>query len=112
MIKGAREHHEYDDGIVVTKPNGRVIPCILRTISTGVTVAVGHFTSMPRKLYKVTANNYGWDSARTLYFETKEEAQAAYEKHPAADRVQYVGRFSDARVAELTRSEDDMWLCA
>lgn len=22
MIKGAREHHEYDDGIVMTKPNG------------------------------------------------------------------------------------------
>ena len=40
-----------------------------------------------KKLYKVTVNNYGWDSARTLYFETKEEEQAAYEKYPAADRV-------------------------
>ena len=28
-----------------------------------------------------------------------------------ADRVQYAGRFSEARAAELTRSEDDMWLC-
>lgn len=63
-----------------------------------------------KKLYKVTVNNYGWDSARTLYFETKEEAQAAYEKYPAADRVQYAGRFSATRSAELTR--DDMWLCA
>lgn len=63
-----------------------------------------------KKLYKVTVNNYGWDSARTLYFETKEEAQAAYEKYPAADRVQYAGRFSATRAAELTR--DDMWLCA
>ena len=40
-----------------------------------------------KKLYKVTVNNYGWDSTRTLYFETKEEEQAAYEKYPAADRV-------------------------
>lgn len=63
-----------------------------------------------KKLYKVTVNNYGWDSARTLYFETKEAAQAAYEKYPAADRVQYAGRFSATRAAELTR--DDMWLCA
>ena len=64
-----------------------------------------------KKLYKVTVNNFGWDSARTLYFETKEAAQAAYEKYPAADRVQYAGRFSEARAAELTRSEDGMWLC-
>lgn len=63
-----------------------------------------------KKLYKVTVNNYGWDSARTLYFETKEAAQAAYEKYPAADRVQYAGLFSATRAAELTR--DDMWLCA
>lgn len=28
-----------------------------------------------------------------------------------ADRVQYAGRFSEARAAELTRSEDDMCLC-
>ena len=55
-----------------------------------------------KKLYKVTVNNYGWDSTKTLYFETKEAAQAAYEKYPAADRVQYAGRFSDALAAELT----------
>ena len=64
-----------------------------------------------KKLYKVTVNNYGWDSTKTLYFETKEAAQAAYEKYPAADRVQYAGRFSDSLAAELTRSEDDMGLC-
>ena len=64
-----------------------------------------------KKLYKVTVNNYGWDSTKTLYFETKEEAQAAYEKYPAADRVQYAGGFSEARAAELTRSEDDMGMC-
>lgn len=64
-----------------------------------------------KKLYKVTVNNYGWDSTKTLYFETKEAAQAAYEKYPAADRVQCAGRFSEARAAELTRSEDDMWPC-
>ena len=28
-----------------------------------------------------------------------------------ADRVQYAGRFSEARAAELTRSEDDTCLC-
>jgi hypothetical protein len=65
-----------------------------------------------KKLYKVTVNNFGWDSTKTLYFETKEAAQAAYEKYPAADRVQYAGRFSATRAAELTRSEDDMGLCA
>ena len=64
-----------------------------------------------KKLYKVTVNNYGWDSTKTLYFETKEAAQAAYEKYPAADRVQYAGRFSETRAAELTRSEEDMGLC-
>ena len=64
-----------------------------------------------KKLYKVTVNNYGWDSARTMYFETKEDARAAYEKYPAADRVQYAGRFSESRAAELTRSEEDMGLC-
>ena len=64
-----------------------------------------------KKLYKVTVNNYGWDTTKTLYFETKEAAQAAYEKYPAADRVQYAGRFSETRAAELTRSEDDMGLC-
>lgn len=64
-----------------------------------------------KKLYKVTVNNFGWDSAKTLYFETKEAAQAAYEKYPAADRVQYAGRFSETRAAELTRAEDDMCLC-
>lgn len=64
-----------------------------------------------KKLYKVTVNNFGWDSTKTLYFETKEAAQAAYEKYPAADRVQYAGRFSETRAAELTRSEDDMGLC-
>ena len=64
-----------------------------------------------KKLYKVTVNNFGWDSTKTLYFETKEDAQAAYEKYPAADRVQYAGRFTEARAAELTRSEDDMGLC-
>lgn len=64
-----------------------------------------------KKLYKVTVNNYGWDSTKTLYFETKEAAQAAYEKYPAADRVQYAGRFSETRAAELTHSEDDMCMC-
>lgn len=64
-----------------------------------------------KKLYKVTVNNFGWDSTKTMYFETKEDAQAAYEKYPAADRVQYAGRFSETRAAELTRSEDDMGLC-
>ena len=64
-----------------------------------------------KKLYKVTVNNFGWDSTKTLYFETKEDAQAAYGKYPAADRVQYAGRFTEARAAELTRSEDDMGLC-
>lgn len=62
-----------------------------------------------KKLYKVTVNNYGWSSAKTLYFATKEEAQAAYEKYPAADQVQYAGNFSDSRAAELVRSEDDTW---
>lgn len=62
-----------------------------------------------KKLYKVTVNNYDWSSAKTLYFETKEAAQAAYEKYPAADPVQYAGNFSDSRAAELVQSEDDMW---
>ena len=55
-----------------------------------------------KKLYKVTVNNYGWDAPKILYFYTKEEAQAAHDKYPAADTVQYAGRFAAKRADELT----------
>lgn len=49
------------------------------------------------KLWKVTVNNFGWNSAKTLYAESKEAAASLAAKYPAADRISYAGNFSDAK---------------
>ena len=45
-----------------------------------------------KKLWKVKVNNWGWDAPRTIYTESREEAEALYNKYPAADKVEYAGR--------------------
>lgn len=53
------------------------------------------------KLWKVTVNNWGWDTPRTYYFQTREEAQQAYDSAPAADPVQYAGLFTEENAQRL-----------
>lgn len=65
-----------------------------------------------KKLWKVTVNEFGWRSPKTLYFETYEDAREAWAEHTAADDVEYAGRFTDEHAAFLLADEDDrdvMW---
>lgn len=55
------------------------------------------------KLWKVTVNNWGWDQAKVLYFESRQEAEQAYTAYPAADPVKYAGNFTDEHAEQLTR---------
>ena len=53
------------------------------------------------KLWSVKVNNWGWDSARTLYAESKEAAAKMAAEFPAADRVKYAGNFREETAAEM-----------
>lgn len=55
-----------------------------------------------KKLWKVRVNNWGWSSPRTKYFESREEAQKCADQHPAADKVEYAGRFTDYNADMMT----------
>lgn len=46
------------------------------------------------KLWKVTVNSWGWDSPMTCYAESREEAEKIRSHFPAADPIQYAGRFT------------------
>lgn len=48
-----------------------------------------------KKLWKVTVNEFGWKSPKTLYFESYEAARKEWALHTAADDVKYAGCFTD-----------------
>lgn len=50
-----------------------------------------------KKLWSVKVNNWGWDSPKTLYAESRSAAE------------QIAGNFSDANAARLLASADDWW---
>lgn len=60
-----------------------------------------------KKLWKVTVNEFGWRSPKTLYFESYESAREAWAAHTAADDVEYAGRFSDKHAAYLLAGFDE-----
>lgn len=60
-----------------------------------------------KKLWKVTVNEFGWRSPKTLYFESYEDARKAWAEHTAADDVVYAGRFTDEHAALLLSSDED-----
>lgn len=47
------------------------------------------------KLWRIRVNNWGWDNPRTYYAESREKAEEIGNKFPAADAVQYAGRFTE-----------------
>ena len=53
------------------------------------------------KLWKVTVNNWGWDNPRTYYAVSREEAEKIRSKFPAADPVQYAGRWTEENAKNL-----------
>lgn len=60
-----------------------------------------------KKLWKVTVNEFGWRSPKTLYFESYENAREAWAEHTAADDVEYAGRFSDKHAAYLLANSEE-----
>lgn len=64
-----------------------------------------------KKLWSVKVNNWGWDSPKTIYADSRSTADQIASRHPASDPVQYAGNFSDARANHLlaATSEDDWW---
>ena len=59
-----------------------------------------------KKLWKVRVNQWGWDSPKTYYAESREAAAAIGEKFPASDNVEYAGNFTDAQAAWLLDVDD------
>ena len=59
------------------------------------------------KLWKVRVNNWGWDSARTYYFKSREEAKEFSNKYPASDDVEYAGNFTEKNAKYLLGEDDE-----
>lgn len=53
------------------------------------------------KLWKVTVNQWGWDSPKTYYAKSREEAEKIGSKYPASDAVKYAGNYSDEKAEWL-----------
>jgi len=60
-----------------------------------------------KKLWKTTVNNYGWNNPRTLYAETRQDAERLLNRYPAGDPVKYAGCYSDSKAAELLDYSND-----
>ena len=54
-----------------------------------------------KKLWKVTVNNWGWDSPRTYYCESRNDCLKIYRRFPAADPIKYAGMFTEGNANEL-----------
>lgn len=59
------------------------------------------------KLWKVRVNNWGWDSAHTYYFKSREEAKEFSDKYPASDGVEYAGNFTKKNARHLLCEYDE-----
>lgn len=46
------------------------------------------------KVWAFTANGIGWNGPVTMYFDSREHAEAAHAKYEFKDPVQYAGAFS------------------
>ena len=55
------------------------------------------------KLWKTEVNNWGWDSPRTLYARSREEAEKIGRKFPAGGSVKYAGSFDDENADKLVK---------
>lgn len=55
-----------------------------------------------KKLWKVTVNQWGWDSPQTFYYESREEAEKDSAKYPASDGVEYAGQFTNIKADLMT----------
>lgn len=53
------------------------------------------------KLWKVTVNQWGWDSPKTYYAKSREAAEKTGSKYPASDSVKYAGNYSDEKAEWL-----------
>ena len=53
------------------------------------------------KLWRVTVNNWGWDSPKTFYAVSRDYAEKIRAKYPAADPVQYAGNYTEDNAARL-----------
>lgn len=58
-------------------------------------------------LWRVRVNNYGWSRTRYLYAVSRAAATAVAAMFPAADDVEYAGRYADERAAELLHGSAD-----
>lgn len=59
-----------------------------------------------KKLWRVTVNNWGWDQPRTIYAESRAEAEKIGSKYPASDRVEYAGNYTDENAERLLGVDD------
>lgn len=48
-----------------------------------------------KKLWKVKVRDWGWAESRTIYAESRKEAENIAWIFPAADRPEYAGNFTD-----------------
>ena len=58
-------------------------------------------------LWKVKVNNWGWSRPRYFYAASRAAATAVAALFPAADNVEYAGRYADERAAELLQGSAD-----
>lgn len=57
-------------------------------------------------LWKVTVNNWGWDRPKTIYATSRQEAEEIRSKYPAADSVEYAGKFTHENAMRLLGKEE------
>lgn len=60
---------------------------------------------MKIKLWKVTVNDWGWDSPRTFYCRSKEQAREIQKEYPASDDIEYAGMFTEDKAKYLLKEE-------
>lgn len=58
-----------------------------------------------KNLWKVTVNNWEWNSPRDIYAESREDALNKARQYPAYDMPVYAGRFTEKNAAALLQPE-------
>lgn len=70
-----------------------------------------------KSLWKVKVNNWSWDRGRYFYAASRAAAEAVAALFPAANSVEYAGRYGDERAAEMLQGSVDKlgaifwWTC-